>query len=167
VKIGAIPMESDIYKILKNKQQSILSRWVPAVLGHDNQNQQFTRTREKDRFSDPLGYEIAVGTEGILHWLLHNDPDMDVTKPLEAICRIKAVQDSRPSESLHFLFDLKTIIRECLKEERDINQYTEEIWEIDRRIDEMALLAFDLFNACRHQIYRLQTEEIKRMYGRG
>lgn len=152
-----------IYKAIKDKQQSILSRWVPIALGSFNQNEQLTVHRG-ERFSDPLGYTIASSAEAILQWLVNDDPDTDLSKPLEAICRIKAVQDYQPSESLRFIFDLKTIIRESLGEG---SQYTEELWKVDKRIDEIALLAFDLFGACRNQIYQLQAEEIKRMYGRG
>jgi len=156
-----------IYKAIQDKQQSILSRWVPAALGDFCHNEPLTVHRGKDRFSDPLGYAIASNAEAILQWLINDEPDTDLGKPLEAICRIKAVQDYRPSESLHFIFDLKTIIRECLAGEIDVSQYAEELWEVDRRIDDMALMAFDLFGACRNQIYQLQAEEIKRMYGRG
>lgn len=160
-------MGAKIYKVIQDKQQSILSRWIPAALGNVNQNEQFKVHREQDRFSDPLGYAIASNTQAILQWLCSDDPDMNLSKPLEDICRIKAVQDSRPSESLRFIFNLKTVIRESLAEECDVSQYAEDLYRIDQRIDEMALLAFDLFSACRNQIYKLQAEEIKRMYGRG
>jgi len=55
---------------------------------------------------------------------------------------------------------LKRIIREEFA--ADMSRYSRELADLEIRIDEFALLAFDLFMKCREQIYESKVSEIKR-----
>lgn len=59
------------------------------------------------------------------------------------------------------MFALKKIIR--MQFTAEIMSCLDEIIVIENRIDDMALLAFDLYVQCREQIYELKTKEISRM----
>ena len=74
--------------------------------------------------------------------------------------RIRAVQDVSASQALAFPFLLKRIIRAEFA--ADVRRYSGELEVLEARIDELALLAFDLFAKCREQLYELKFNEIKR-----
>ena len=57
---------------------------------------------------------------------------------------------------------LKKAIREKLKEELQEARVVEELLEFESRIDEMALLAFDVYMQCREKIYQIRTREQRR-----
>lgn len=158
-------MELSIYKLLQKNEQYILSKWQLAVLSHA-QNNLLTGNTSKGQFTDPVSYIIEKNTAAILKWLIKAADDNDLAEPLEEICRLRAVQNNKPSEALGFIFVLKQIIRESLERENLIRQYAVELGNVDERIDEIAGQAFDFYCACQAQIYELRVNEIKRMYGR-
>lgn len=158
-------MESALYKLLNKKKPQILSKWQPVALSYAN-NAPVIAQKNKGRFSDPMSYVIIKNTEEILNWVIKAEKNMDLVIPLDEICKIKAIQDLKPREALSFIFFLKQIIREEIEDQSKINDWAVELWELDKRIDEVGLLAFDIYSECRTRIYDLRVNEIKRMYGR-
>ena len=68
--------------------------------------------------------------------------------------QIRAIQDLPPSRALEFLFQLKDILRpQVTGPEREI---------LDGRIDELALLAFDLYVKYRERTYQAKANEARR-----
>jgi hypothetical protein len=65
------------------------------------------------------------------------------------------------SQAVGFVFILKHVIREELETDaKCISQWTT---DLDARIDEMALLAFDIFMRVRQQICEMRVSEVRRM----
>lgn len=64
---------------------------------------------------------------------------------LDAIIRIRAVQDLTPSQAVEFLFLLKPIMRELAPEQDQVR--------LADRIDRLALMAFDKYMQCRRRSY--------------
>lgn len=155
-------MEYRIHKSLNRKKQQILLKWQPEVYGSHISKDPAAAQKSEGRFTNPFGYVIEKNTAEMLDWLFDNENKVDLNGPLEEICRHKALQDGRPSEALSFIFALKPIIRKELRDEG----HGQELLEIDKRIDEMALLAFDIYSDCRARICEIKMNEIKRMYGR-
>jgi hypothetical protein len=79
---------------------------------------------------------------------------------LDNIVRIRAIQDFTASQAVSFPFLLKQIIR--AEFEPDALPYSEELAALEARIDELALLAFDLYVKCREQVFEIKANEIKR-----
>ena len=80
-------------------------------------------------------------------------------KALDAVIRIRAVQTFTPSKATTFVFALKDIVRAHLA-----NIDGPELEVLDRRIDEMALTAFDVFMACREKIYEIKASESRNQF---
>jgi hypothetical protein len=57
---------------------------------------------------------------------------------------------------------LKGILREALGVEGRGSPGAESLASLEGRIDEMALLAFDLYMRCREQLYRIRAGEARR-----
>lgn len=155
-------MESGFYKLMNDHKQQILSAWQQAAIRFDD-DQSIVR-KQQGRFSDPINYVITENTGEILEQLMKQDNGLELVKPLETIIKLKATQQCRPSEALEFVFVLKKIIREAMKEEG--SYWEAELREMDQRIDEMGMLAFDIYSECRAKICELRVNEIIRMYGR-
>jgi hypothetical protein len=84
---------------------------------------------------------------------------------LDGIVRIRAVQDFTAGQAVAFIFLLKRVIREELKGEVRVQPGGDGLAAVEERIDEMALLAFDLFMKCRERIYEIRVNEAKRRLG--
>ncbi|MGE5423397.1 MAG: RsbRD N-terminal domain-containing protein [Ignavibacteriales bacterium] len=159
-------MEAKFYKALNDKKQSILSKWQAVANGsYGAQDPRHVR-KTGGRFSDPIGYVTGETTAEILEWLIENESTVDINSPLEEICRLKAVQDISPDEGMSFIFALKPIIRNEIRVGHSLDNWTAELEELDKRIDEVGWRALAIYTDCRSRIHEIKMNEIKRMYGR-
>ena len=158
-------MALTINQILHEKKQQILSRWQSSAFSCQNHDL-LRGQKQEQRFSNPIAYVIEKNTREIYEWLIKDEKDGDLFTPLEEICRFRAVQDIKPAEALRFIYALKQIIRDELMDEIQNSDVKAQLWDVDQRIDEIGLLAFNIFSDYRAKIYEIRIDEIKRMYGR-
>jgi hypothetical protein len=139
---------------LAQKRGAILERWLDQTLAsYPSQTSQFLRN-EKDRFRNPVGHTLKEGLATLLDEIT-GEMDIGNVKPaLESIVRLRAVQDFSPAQATSFIFALRQILYDNLE---GGGQPT---WQ--KRIDELALLAFDLYMRCREEIYEIKSRERQR-----
>lgn len=116
---------------------------------------------QKDSIANPVGSVTLQGIEGLFEELLRGINYERVSTFLDSIIRIRAIQDFTPSQAISFVFLLKKVIREELKKEIMGNSLSGELSELESRIDNFALLAFDIFMKCREKFYELRANEIR------
>jgi hypothetical protein len=85
-----------------------------------------------------------------------------MTRALDPIIRIRAVQAFTPSKAISFVFSLKQILRQHLP--GDGRDGDVEMNDLDRQIDEMAMAAFDIYVTCREKIYELKATESRNQF---
>lgn len=120
--------------------------------------------KQKNCFANPVGYNISQGINGIFDELLNGVDSSEKFFPfLNDIIRIKAVQDFSPSQAISFIFLLKKVIREKLGSEVQKNRISEELLTFESKIDDLALLSFDIYMKCRERIYEIKVDEVRRM----
>lgn len=149
--------------LLTKKQAVILERWFQWFLEtYPAETARFMR-EEKNRFANPVGSSVYQGIEGLCQELLQG-MELDKVYPLlDPIVRIRAVQDFPPSRAVAFIFALKKVIFEELESEIRGGQISVEEWlELESRIDNLALLSFDIYTQCREKVSQIRVEEIKR-----
>ncbi len=112
---------------------------------------------EKDPFHNPVGAALREGIPRLAGELLGAMDAGEITQALEGIVRIRAVQDFSPSQAVGFVFLAKRAGREALP--------AASAAELERRVDELALQAFDLFVRCREQIFEARLAESRRRFG--
>jgi AAA+ ATPase superfamily predicted ATPase len=159
-------MGLSLQKQLQEKKLSILVKWQIFMLSSQENRQLLNAKKNQGRFANPAAYVSEKNTGKILDWLIEADDKENLFPPLAEICRLRAVQDMKPSQALCFIPALKQIIREELGDEINRSQNAEELWRLDKRIDELSLLAFDNYCECRDRINEAKVREIKRLYGR-
>ena len=135
-------------------QQAITEQWLGRVLRtYPGQTAQFLG-EEKDPFRNPAGHAFQQALSILVEELLLGMEPGRVTAALDSIVQIRAVQDFAPGEALRFLFQLKDILRDQSPGPALDLLYS--------RIDEMALLAFNLYMKYREKTYEARTNESRR-----
>jgi len=147
--------------LLSQNRSAIVQRWFDRIAKTYPANSQKFIKEQKDRFANPVGSTIRQGIEGLYEELLRDMDTGKVREYLDPIVRIQAVQDFSPSEALSFIPSLKGIIREELKREMQERRVIEELSELETRIDQLTLLAFDHYMRCREKIYEIRMQEMR------
>jgi len=149
-------------ELLVRKKRPIVEKWFQRVLDtYPSDTAHFLR-REKDPFANPVGSAILEGVEGLYDRLIHGGGDpRDLNLFLDRVIRIRAVQDFTPSGALRFVLSLKDVVREEVGREAFEKGLGHEMEAFEGRIDELLLVAFDVYMKCREQIYELRVHEVK------
>ncbi len=148
---------------LRERREAVLERWLDVALGdYPEETARFLRT-ERDQFANPVGHSTRRGLEGLLGWLLRETGRDEAQALLDGIVRIRALQDLSAGRALAFILELKELIRAELAAEIEAGRISqEELCTLEKRVDGLALLAFDIYVECREQIHRIRLEELRR-----
>lgn len=176
---GARPL----MEALAARKSAIVRAWLARTLQSYPGNTSRFLAQEKDPFRNPVGHTLKEALPVLLDQLLWGMDTDRVTPALDSIVRIRAVQDFSAGQAVAFVFLLKPVIREVLhfpphpplspgtryplgevggEDKGEGANQLEALAVLERRIDEMALLAFDLFMGCRERIYEIKANEARR-----
>lgn len=146
---------------LKGRAEAILARWYEDVLKTYSAQAFEAWSREKDPFANPVGHSLRVGMQAVLSGLLDTADFAAVRNGIDQAVQIRAVQDLSPSAAVGFVFRLKDIIRE---ESRKVagSHVAAELADLEKRIDEYALAAFDSFVLHRERVFTVRINELKK-----
>ncbi|MCJ8499092.1 RsbRD N-terminal domain-containing protein [Desulfatitalea alkaliphila] len=142
------------------RKDVVVDKWFARVVDtYPAETARFLRS-QKDPFANPVG-RTTHQQLGTLVALLDADWNPDTARSaLDPIMRIRAVQDFSAARATGFVFDLKQVIRGLMKSPDDA-RWIGDLKQLDRLIDEMALISFDLFMGCREKVYELKANEMK------
>ena len=150
-----------LVSLLTQKRHTIEERWFDIIVDTYPADGQVFLKNQKDRFDNPVAYEFRQGIKGIYEALINGmDGDL-VLSHLDRIISIRAIQDLPPSKAVAFIFLLKTVIRSELKEELSQKGLSEELVELESRIDGLALISFDIYMTRRKKLYEIRVREAK------
>lgn len=145
-------------KLLEDKKSSIVKNWVQMTIDSYAPDAAMFFKNQMNDFLNPVGGTIRSSLESLYDTVLFKKDADSIKSTLEPLIKIRAVQNFSASQSVGFLFALKTIIREELKKDLKKIDPTS-LASIDASIDAMALIGFDLYVQCREKIYDLKTNE--------
>lgn len=150
--------------LLRDRKSVLVKKWLNEIYdSYPVDTSQFLKG-QKDRFLNPVGYTFAQAIEGLFDEIILSDGTSEkLLLFLDDIIRIKAVQSPNPSEAVTFVFLLKKVIRKELQKALNGDQFFEEMHHIESRIDDIGLLAFNIYMKCREKIYDIKVNEIKTM----
>lgn len=150
-------------EFLTNNKTAILERWFELTVDTYPADSRKFLNNLRDRFSNPVGASISKGMEGIYELLLKSP----VAEPhefvnfLDEIIRVRAVQDFSPANAVGFVFLLKKATREALGKEMREKRVFEEVSAFEARIDDLALLSFNIYMHCRERLFEIRATEIR------
>ncbi|HVB29134.1 MAG TPA: RsbRD N-terminal domain-containing protein [Terriglobia bacterium] len=138
------------------RKRAVAREWLALTLQtYPSQSTQFL-LHETDCFRNPVGQTLKDGIPLLVDELFGDMNSGAVQQALEGIVRIRAVQNFSAREAVGFVFLLKKILQPELSAGGAMGL------ELDSRVDEMALAAFDLYVQCRGQISDIQVNEARR-----
>jgi hypothetical protein len=168
---GAPPL----MEALAAKKSAIIRAWLARAFQTYPGNTSRFLGQENDPFRNPVGHTLREAFPVLLDAVLGGADTVGVTSALDGIVRIRAVQNFTAGQAVAFVFLLKPVIRETLhfpphpplsplggEDKGEGANQLEDLAVLERRIDEMALLAFDLFMKCRERIYEIKANEARR-----
>lgn len=150
-------------ELLLEKKQAILEKWFDSVLEtYPHDTAKFLK-KQKDQFANPVGSTIYKGMDCLFDLIVNGADADNITKSLDEIIRIRAIQDFTPSHALAFVIELKRVVREEIKGETHTAQLIDELQAFERLVDGLLLLSFDIYMKCREKIYDLKANELRNM----
>ncbi len=139
----------------------LADRWCALILATYPPDAARLMAARSDPFANPLGATIRRATHAILAALPDTGVEgVEVVEALHDIVRVRAVQDFSPAEAVGFVFLLKQAAREPVDGASGLSP--SDLADFDRRVDDLALLAFDLYTADRERIARIRVDESRR-----
>ena len=149
----------DLNEALANKRKEILALWIERTLDSYTSSGFFKRA--KDPFANPVGVNISNGLTALFDLLLVNADQQAFLEPLDTVVRIRAVQEFTPSQALAPFLELKWVVKQVFSAGKETRPLLTTLDDLDCTIDRMALAAFDIYTACREQLYRNRVQELK------
>lgn len=155
--------------LLTERKPAILKRWHELAAATYPRDTAAFLLSKKDPFGNPVGQRLAIGVDAMFDNLVCGQAPEEARSFLEDIIKVRAVQDFTPARAVGFVLLLKTAVREELrragpegwKDEAGRGLAAEEVLTFESRIDDLVLLAFDLFMGCREKLFELRANEIR------
>lgn len=141
------------------KRRAVAQQWLAAAIREYPPSTANLLLREEDPFRNPVGAALKEGIPRLVEELFGGMHRQEVLQALDGIVRVRAVQELSPTQAMGFVFELRKILRELLPSS------VEDVRELENRIDEMALTAFELYMRCREQIFEVRHSEARRREG--
>ena len=147
--------------LLKKNKAAILERWFHLILETYPTNTATIMRKDKNQFTNPVGSTISREIEVLFKELCEGIQNGERRASLDAILKIRSVQDFSPSKAVGFIFLLKRAIGETLKNEICRESVMSEWLSFQSRIDALVLQAFDAYMDCREKICEIRVNQAK------
>lgn len=144
--------------LLEEKRSAIVKQWFDQVVETYPADTSRFLKKQSDPFANPVGQTTQRGLQQLLDELLGEMDRERIETCLDPIIRIRAIQSFTPSQATGFVFFLKTILRKIAEE-----PHRQDLSRLEGRIDEMALVAFDIYTRCRETLFRIRADEERRV----
>lgn len=149
-----------IEELLSQRATQILKRWAALVFETYPSDAQRFLKKQKDPFANPVGSTLSRGMENFFREFLGEADPEKLADALDAMIRVRAVQEFSPSGAVGFIFLLKKIIREEMEKEiREHGIPPKELLALESRLDDAALAGFDVYMRCREKVYEIRARE--------
>ncbi len=137
---------------MNDGNEAIVEQWFARTIeAYPRPTAEFLAA-EKDPFRNPVGHNLREALSVLLAEIVGRMDTERMVPALDAIIRLRAVQDFAPSEAVGFIFLLRPILREFGPPRPAM---------IESHIDQLALMAFDKYMRCREQLAELRAKETR------
>ena len=131
---------------------AVAQRWIERALVSCPAFAFASPLGEDDPFRNPAVHTLRQSLNALAHELLGAMDEAAVVAALDALVRLRAVQDCSPAEAVGFVFELRAAVR-------DLSGTIPEPLQV--RIDRLARLSFNQYMACREHVFALRVRELR------
>jgi hypothetical protein len=147
--------------LLADRKTSLTDRWRQRLFDSYPPETAIFLKKDKDRFDNPVGHHLSEGLSRIAEALIKEQDREQTLAALDQVIGIRVLQKFSPAQALAFIFLLKDVIREELAQELKTGQFSQELREVESRIDALALLGFEVYTQRREKLYEIRVNEVK------
>lgn len=137
------------------RREVVIDRWIESVIDAYPEETATFLKEQPNRFANPVGARLREGLALIVDGLVAGGDPNDLRPALDLVIRVRAVQDLTPSAAVGFIFDLKKIVRDVVSDGCEVSE------DFDRSVDNLGLVAFEVYMSCREQLWSIRAEEIR------
>ncbi len=152
----------DLERRLAEDKEELARKWYDLLLGAYPPETQKIWKAQLDGFQNPVGETMKEATAKLVGLILSWDDAAAIGHELDRIIKIRAVQDFKPSQALAFVFQFKKLLRDTYLDEVKKSGEWDALLGQEAKIDNLALMALDIYCKCRQQVFDLKVAEIKR-----
>ena len=149
------------FGLRKDEKELIVRDWC-VELHAASDSKAFEGDVTGRRFSNPVAYHISQTSQDVVHYLFSEEDDPEVPESLDDLCRLIALQQSRPSDAFASFFQLRNIVFSHVKKD-SLNDKV--FSRINDRIDACTLRAMDNYMRFREQVMQYRIDELKMALG--
>lgn len=145
-------------ELLQDKRKAIQERWLNLVLADYSPDTSKFLKSKRNQFDNPVGHTLVQGLDVLCNALIDGTDDESIEATLEDVIRIRAVQEMPPSVGVGFLFHLKRAV------DKEVGKRAKasELRAFEKRVDLLALRAFDLYMTCRTKLFEIRIDDLRR-----
>jgi hypothetical protein len=147
--------------LLAQRKTAIVKMWFTSTIKTYPPDTAKFLKNQKDPFANPVGRTIYHGLEGLFDELLKEMNHKSIQSLIDPIIRIRAIQNFSPFQATSFIFFLKDAVRATIQKENPEAALFNELLLFESKIDELGLMAFDIYMKCREKIYEIKANEMK------
>jgi RsbT co-antagonist protein rsbRD N-terminal domain len=153
-----------IAEILRTQKDKLVANWQLEVRGTYPKAGRIKFAQQSEMFNDPIGHILKRDLPVLFDLLLEDEfEDKQIQELLDPLCRLRSVQTFSPSQAIGFVYSLKKVVREILtKDQLSDATVLAELLAFESRIDKLAMYAFDIYVACREDLFELKSREASR-----
>lgn len=111
------------------------------------------------RFRNPSAFHVDGAAREVVNYVLSGNKGAEFDTKLNDLCQLVALWNSSPSETLKPFTQLRSLVASNLG---DFDANSEEAREINSRIDEVILAAFEAYALSREKLNSIRYNELKR-----
>jgi hypothetical protein len=148
-----------IGELAAENRDAVLASWLERILAaYPQEAARFLRDTA-DPFGNPFGAALREELGILLDSVLGAVDEERLRAALDRIVRIRAVQGLPPSAAVGFVLELKPILVRLV--DGSGVAAADERARLDRQVDRVLLAAFDVYSACREQVYEIRVRSIR------
>jgi len=147
---------------LSKNRDAIIEKWRQYTLETYPPDARTYFKREKDPIANPVGSTIKREIEAVFDRMLDGNDADELSPYFTELMKIRAVQGLSPAEAVSFIFRLKLAVRDVIGGEIKKQGLHDDLFEFDRRVDELALAAFNKYMVERERIFEIRANEVRR-----
>lgn len=152
----------DFEQYLKENKQKLVDAWIASVIATYPADAVKFFKNTKDPFANPVGSTIKRGIGLLFAQVVKKKMDPAVVnEALDLIIRLRSVQEFSPSQTISFIFSIKHLLRKSLDKYRPDKGVELFLEDVASNVDELILIAVDIYGKCREKIYLLRINQAK------
>ena len=146
--------------LIARRQAAIAEGWLGLVGKTHLANWSGMPSRSRDDFADPAFCLMRKCIEAMVEALDSGVVQEKLAPSMEGFLKLLALQEFSPSQAIQFVF----AVRPLLRRELSLEPNSPESLALDDRVDDIALIAMDIYSRCREKVYEARYNQLKKLH---